>query len=134
MATTITKNWAASAELVKTDAYGGSDADLAADQEYDYSGDVDLETAGQEGAHVTIEYRGSGRKDNLIVDVFASLDGSKYDTEPFIHKILQNDGTLRQASLIVKDVAHFRLGLKGSNTNDTFDYLITYQRWNHVDT
>lgn len=126
---TIIKTWAAAVELAKTDAYGGAVADLAADQKYDYTGDVDLETAGQQGAHVTIAYRGSNALDDLIIDVFASLDGSTYDTEPFERLRLMNDGSPRQRSIVVKDVAHFRIGLKTTGTNTTFDYSITHQRW-----
>jgi len=126
---TIIKTWAAAVELAKTDAYGGAVADLAADQQYDYTDDVNLETAGQEGAHVTIAYRGSNASNDLIVGVFASLDGSTYDTEPFARLVLKNDGSPQQVSIVVKDVAHFRLGLKSSGTDTTFDYSITHQRW-----
>lgn len=126
---TIIKTWAAAVELAKTNAYGGAVADLAADQKYDYTDDVDLETSGQFGAHVTIAYQGSDAKDDLIVDVFASLDGSAYDTEPFMHMRLKNDGSPRQQSILVKDVAHFKIGLKTTGTDTTFDYSITHQRW-----
>jgi len=133
MAVTYKKNWAAAAELHATNAYGGTDADLAADQEYDYTGDIDLETAGQEGAQVLIEFQGSNQKDDLIVDVFAGLDGSIFDTEPFIRKILRNDGSPRAATIVIKDVAHARIGVKTSDTNTMFDYRITHQRWNLID-
>jgi len=126
---TIIKTWATSVSLALTAAYGGSVAVVAADQEYDYTGDVDLETAGQEGVQLQIAYRGSDRKDDLIVDVFGSLDASVYDTNPIAHLVLKNDGTPRAVSLVVKDLAHFRLGLKSSDTNTTFEYGIKHQRW-----
>lgn len=126
---TIIKTWAAAVELVKTAAYGGSDAVVAADQDYDYTSNIDLETAGQEGVQITIAYRGSNAKDDLVVAVFPSLDGTAFDTEPRETHILKNDGTPRQSSFIVKDFANFRLGLKSSNTNTTFEYYITHQRW-----
>jgi len=127
---TLSKKWTASVELAKTNFYGGTVADLAADQAYDYTSDVDLETNGYQGIHVTVEFKASGRKDKLHVDVFASLDGSAYDTIPFQSYVLDNDSKDEQFSFIVKDVAHFRIGLKTSDTNDTFDYRITYQTWN----
>ena len=126
---TIIKTWATAVVLAITDFYGGSVAGLAADQKYDYTADIDLETAGQEGAHVTIGFKGSNSTNDLVVDVFASLDGTTYDTEPFMHLLLSNDGSPRQQSIIVNDVAHFRLGLKSTGTDTTFDYSVTHQRW-----
>lgn len=131
---TIIKTWTAAAELLKTDAYGGSDDDLAADQQYDYTGDVNLETNGYQGVQVQIQYRGNNadtkkKPDKLIVDVFASLDGANYDSEPVASYILGNDNSHKQMSFLVLDLAHFRLGLKTSDTNTTFDFLITYQTW-----
>jgi len=127
---TIKKVFATVATLVETAAYGGSAVVIAADQKYDYTGDIDHETGGYYGSHVTIEFRGSNDKDDLVLDVFASLDGSAYDTEPFKHQVIKNTGKPQQLSMIVKDVAHFRFGLKSSDTNTTFEYQITYQSWN----
>lgn len=131
---TIIKTWTASAELHKTDAYGGTDADLAADQQYDYTSDVNLETNGYQGVQVQIKYRGNNadtnkKPDKLLVDVFPSLDASNYDSEPIAHYVLENDNTHRQMSFLVLDLAHFRLGIKTSDTNTTFDYQIDYQTW-----
>ena len=123
------KTWAAAVELHKTAAYGGTDAALAADQQYDYTADVDLETAGQNGAQVTIQYRGSTAADDLIVDVFASLDGTTFDTEPVLSKTLPNNGTPRIATLVIPGLAHFRIGVKSSGTGSTFEYEITHQRF-----
>jgi len=127
---TISKNIAAAAVLVETANYGGSAVVIAADGEYDYTSDVNLETLGQEGSHVLIEFTGSNDKDDLIVDVFASLDGTTYDTIPYASYVLKNKGTRQAASIVVKDVLHFRLGLKSSSTNTTFEYQVTHQAWN----
>ena len=127
---TVKRVFATVATLLETALYGGSAAVIAADQDYDYTGDVDLETDGMYGTHVTSEFRGSNAKDDLIVDVFASLDGATYDTEPIQHHIIKNTGKAQQYSIVVKDVAHFRIGLKGSDTNTTFEYQVVYQSWN----
>lgn len=127
--TTTIKTWTASAELHKTDAYGGTDADLKADQRYDYTSDIDLESNGYQGVQIQIKYRGSNVKDDLVVDVFASLDATNYDSQPIAHYVLKNDGSHRQKSILVLDMAHVRLGLKTSDTNTTFDYQIDYQTW-----
>ena len=127
---TIKKVFATVAVLVETAVYGGSAAVIAADQEYDYTTAVDHETSGYYGSHVTIEFTGSNSTDSLIVDVFAALDGATYDSEPFMHREVKSTGKPQQFSLIVEDVAHFRLGLRSSDTNTTFEHQVTYQSWN----
>ena len=138
---TLSKSWGTATELTVTPAFGGSDAVLEADQAYDYTSDVDLETSGYQGAQVLIETklnfsssRGRGASavpGAIIVDVFASLDGSLYDTIPYASYTIEGrpDGDFRRLSFIVNDLAHFRIGLKTSDTNDTYDYRITYQAW-----
>jgi|GEM_PF-860964 len=129
---TISKNWGASVTLAQTDGYGGATPDLAADQAYDYTADVDLETNGYEGAHVTVDYDGSGTTDNIIIDIFGSLDGTNYDDIALCTLSGSKTGADEQVSFIVKDVAHFRIGVKTSGTTNTFDYQIKYQPWNYT--
>lgn len=126
---TIIKTWAAEVELLKTAAYGGSAAVVAADQKYDYTANVDLATAGNQGAHVEVGYRGNNDKDDIVVSVFASHDGSAFDTEPHAQYILKNDGKHRQKGFLVLDLAHFRIGLKSTGTNTTFEHIVTQRKW-----
>jgi len=126
---TISRSAAAAAVLVETAAYGGAAAVISG-QSYVNTSDVDLETSGYFGSHVFVEFQGNNVKDSLIVDVFASLDGSIYDTEPLQHHQLQSDGTPQAFSFVVLDVLHFRLGVKSSDTNTEFEYQITHQAWN----
>jgi len=137
---TIIKTWTTAVELAATDAFGGSVADLAADQTYDYTDDVDLETNGYEGAQVLIEtmlnYADRERKDpqapdDVIVDVFASLDGDLYDTIPYKGFTVKSkrDTRTQRFTFLVEDLTHFRIGLRTTGTHDTFDYRITYQTW-----
>ena len=139
---TIKKAWAAAVVLAETAKFGGSAVVVAADGKYDYTGDVDLETAGQEGAQLLIETKlnfaasrtagAPAAPSDLIVDVFASLDATTYDTVPFMRRLLKarSDGDWQRFTLIVKDVAHFRIGLRVAGGADTYDYQITHQRWN----
>lgn len=144
---TIIKTWAAAVVLAKTDAFGGSVADLAADQAYDYTGDVDLETAGNQGCQVLVETklnfsasRSAGAPTvpgGVIIDVFASLDATLYDTIPYKSFTVQGspvtlinpDGDYQRFSFLVEGLAHFRIGLRTTGTEDTFDYRITHQLW-----
>jgi len=127
---TISRNWAAVQDLYKTDLYGGTDADVGGTEQF--SSDVDLETNGHEGAHVHLKYDCSGTTDDLEVAVYASLDGTNYD-DIALYKFAadNNSGAETEISFIVKDVAHFRVGLKRSGSTDTFDVHLTCQRWNY---
>ena len=144
---TIIKTWAAAVELAVTDAFGGSVDDLTADQAYDYTDDVDLESAGNQGCQVLVETklnfdtsRDRGDtfvKGGIIVDVFASLDGVLFDTIPYKSFTVNGEelsksnpeGVNRRFSFIVEGLAHFRIGLRTTDTQDTYDYRITYQLW-----
>ena len=126
---TIIKTWAASVELHQTAAYGGSDAVLAADQKYDYTTDVDLATAGNQGAQVDLSFRGSNATDDLIIDVFVSQDGSAFDSIPSQHYELECDGKPQQFSFLVLEFAHFRIGVRSSGTDTSFEYQINQRKW-----
>ena len=124
----ITRVWTGEAALEQTPAFGGSDVVVAADQAYDYSADIDLETAGEMGVVVQLTYRGNNVTDDLICDLFGSLDGTTYDTDPFLHYVFKNDATIRRVSFIVENWSHFRIGLK-SGTATEFEYQISTDRW-----
>ncbi len=126
---TIIKTWAASVELHKTAAYGGTDAILLADQAFDYTANVDLATAGNQGAQVDLSFRGSNQTDALVVEVFASNDGTVFDTIPTKSYILKTDGTPQHFSFLVLDLAHFRIGVKSRDTNTSFEYMINQRIW-----
>ncbi|MHC4526254.1 MAG: hypothetical protein ACYS29_00140 [Planctomycetota bacterium] len=144
---TVIKTWTAAVELAVTNAFGGAVSDLAADQAYDYTSDVDLETNGYLGAQVFVETKlnfGTSRTlgatavpGSIIIDVFASLDGTTYDTTPYksftvkggVRSLTNPDGDFRRFSFLIKDLAHFRIGLRTNSTTDTYDYRITYQTW-----
>ena len=100
-----------------------------------WSGDVDLETNGMEGAHVTVEADfPASPTDNLIVEVRASLDGTNYDDTPLYSFELNNDTDPNQVSFVVRDVAHFKLFCKRSGTTDTITVTAKCQRWNYITT
>lgn len=139
---TLSKTWDTAVELAVTGAFGGDVAVLAADQAYDYTDDVDLATSGYQGVQVLVETklnfnasRGVGASavpGGIIVDVFASLDGTTYDTIPFISRTVEGrgDGDWRRFTMLITDLAHFRIGLKSTGTEDSYDYKISYQAWN----
>jgi hypothetical protein len=126
----IKKNWASLQTLYQTDGYGGSDADVDGTERF--SSDVDLETDGHEGVHCHLKYDASGTTDDLEVAIYSSLDGTNYD-DIAMHKFTadNNGGAETEISFVVKDIAHFRVGLKRSGSTDTFEAHLTCQRWNY---
>jgi hypothetical protein len=123
---TISKSWASSVQLVNAEAF---------DLTEEFSGDVDLETAGYEGAHVTcdVTFHASGTK-NAVISIYGSLDGTNYDDIALFSQLIAvAAGAARQITLIVPDVAHFRVGFKtDADENDSYLPTITiyHQRWN----
>jgi hypothetical protein len=97
-----------------------------------YSSDVDLETNGYEGAHVTV-YADfpSSPTDNLEVYVQASLDGTNYDTTALCSLVMDKATDPNQVSFVIRDVTHFRLYCKRSGSTDTITVTAKYQPWRY---
>ena len=78
------------------------------------SSDVDLETDGYIGSHVTVDvtFHASGAQ-NVVVSVYGSLDGTNYDdVAMFAQQVAVTAGATKQISLVIQDVLHFRVGVK----------------------
>ena len=128
---TIKRNFSSEETIYKTDAFGGSDSDVGSTEVY--TSGVDLETNGYIGAHVIIEADFvSSPTDDLEVRFYGSLDGSNWDDKPFYSFTISNDTDPCQVSVIITDVAHFRVGLKSSGETDTIDVQVKYKAWNYV--
>ena len=94
------------------------------------SSNVDLETNGYEGAHVTVDADfPASPTDNLTVEVYPSLDGTNYDDTPIFTQEIDNGTDPNQISMIIRDVAHFRLTVKRSGSTDTITVTAKYQAW-----
>ena len=121
--------WGDAVTLASTNTYGGATADLAADQAYDYTADIDLETAGWNGIFVTLERDSAGTTDNIIFSIFGSLDGTTFDDdEIYSVTVTATTGADRQISFMIPDMPpHSRIGVKTSGATDTFDYRISYR-------
>jgi hypothetical protein len=99
-----------------------------------FSSDVDLETNGYIGSHVAVDvtFHASGAQ-NVVVSVYGSLDGTNYDDVPvFSQEVAVSAGNSRQISLVVTDLAHYRIGVKhaASDTNHA-TVTITEQSWRY---
>ena len=125
---TIKKIWASQSQFEGvSDAY----TTLSGTTE-EYSSDVDLETNGYEGAHVTVEIDYDATPtDEVKIKLYGSLDGSNYDDTPIWE--MQGDKSVdpQQLSFIVKDLAHFRLGFQQTGSTDSHDVRAYVQCWNY---
>jgi len=128
---TAKKVWKGEATIKSTNAYGGGDSDLAADETWDFSGDIDLETNGYEGALIYLEHDSSGTTDNIILGIFPSVDGSDRADNPIVEIEFDasGGGDTQEAPIVVKDLQHFEVGVRTSGTTDTFDYRIRWDAW-----
>jgi len=125
---TINKNWAAQSQI---EGSGDGYTTLSGTTE-NYSGDVDLETNGYEGAHVIVEIDYDATPtDEVKIKLYGSLDGTAYDDTP-IWEMQGDKGTdPQQLSFIVKDLAHFRLGFQQSGSTDSHNVRAYVQCWNY---
>jgi hypothetical protein len=120
---TIAKNWSSETTIMNAvSVTTGS-----------WSDDVDLETNGYEGAHLTVDADfPASPTDNLIVEVRASLDGTNYDDTPLFSFKIDKGTDPNQVSFIVKDVAHFKLYCKRDGSTDTITVTAKYQAWRYT--
>lgn len=128
MTTTIKKNWATQSQIIGT---GDGWITLSGTTE-SYSSDIDLETNGYEGAHliVEIDYDVSPT-DEVKIKLYGSLDGSSYDDIPIWE--MQGDKSVdpQQLSFVVKDLAHFRIGVQQTGSTDSHKVRAYFQCWNY---
>ena len=97
-----------------------------------WSDDVDLETNGYEGAHVIVDADfPASPTDNLIVEVRASLDGTNFDDTPLFSFKVDKGTDPNQVSIVIKDVAHFKLYCKRDGSTDTITVTAKYQPWRY---
>lgn len=127
----ISKNWNSQSQMIGT---GDGYITLSGTTE-SYSSDVDLETNGYEGAHVTIEMDyDASPTDEIKVKLYGSLDGSNYDDTPIWEIQGDHDVDPQQLSFIIKDLAHFRIGVQQSGSTDSHNVRAYVQCWNYIST
>lgn len=125
---TISKKWAAQGQII-----GVADGYITlSNQVEQYSSDVDLETNGYEGAHVIVEIDYQAAPSHEVkIKLYGSLDGSDYDDTPIWEMQGDRDVDPQQLSFIVKDLAHFRLGVQQDGDGDAHTVRAYQQSWNY---
>ncbi len=126
---TIKKNWASQSQIEGT---GDGYTTLSGTTE-EYSADIDLETNGYEGAHVTVEIDYDATPtDEVKIKLYGSLDGSNYDDTPIWEMQADKGVDPQQLSFIIKDLAHFRLGFQQTGSTDSHNVRAYVQPWNYI--
>ncbi|MFH1716956.1 MAG: hypothetical protein ABIF19_06365 [Planctomycetota bacterium] len=125
---TINKNWASAGQIIGT---GDGYVTLSGTTE-SYSSDVDMETNGYEGAHVTVEINYDVTPtDEVKIKLYGSLDGVNYDDTPIWEMQGDNSVDPQQLSFIVRDLAHFRIAIQQTGSTDNHDVRAYVQCWNY---
>jgi hypothetical protein len=125
---TVKKNWASMAQIIGS---GDAFVTLSGTTE-SFSSDVDLETNGYEGAHLIVEINyDASPTDEVNIKIYGSLDGINYDDTPIWE--MQGDKSVdpQQLSFIIKDLAHFRIGVQQNGSTNSHDVRAYLQCWNY---
>lgn len=125
---TVKKIWAAEVQIEGTaDGY----TTLSGTTE-EFSASVDLETDGYEGATLEIGINFDPTPtDNVEIRIYASKDGSYVAADlPFIGPIeIDNGVDTLSIHMIVRDLPHFRIGIKQTGSTDSHDVRAYHRRW-----
>lgn len=98
-----------------------------------FSSDIDLETNGYEASHIIIEMDYDVTPtDEVGISIYGSLDGTNYDDSPIYSQQGDHDVDPQQLSLIIRDLLHFRIGVKQTGSTDSHDVRAYVQSWNHT--
>jgi len=125
---TINKNWASQSQVVGT---GDGFVTLSGTTE-SFSSDVDMEANGYEGAHIVVEINYDATPtDEVTIKLYGSLDGNNYDDTPIWEIQADNSVDPQQLSFIVRDLAHFRIGIQQTGSTDSHDVRAYVQCWNY---
>jgi hypothetical protein len=93
---------------------------ITTEQVFQFSGDPQITLNPGESAHVAVDYNPvASPTDYLNVKVYASLDGTNYDNQPYMSFQVEKTPDPCQASFIVSGVYSFQIGVSRSGTTDT---------------
>ncbi|MBN1974197.1 MAG: hypothetical protein JW787_11195 [Sedimentisphaerales bacterium] len=124
----ISKNWFSQSQII---GIGDGWITLSGTTE-SFSSDVDLVTSGCDGTHLIIEIDYDGTPtDDVKIKLYGSHDGSDYDDTPVWE--MQGDKSMdpQQLSFIIKDLAHFRIGIQQTGSTDSHNVRAYVRSWNY---
>jgi hypothetical protein len=124
---TISRNFASVSQIIGS---GDGWVTLSGTTE-SFSSDVALYSSGYEGVHLVVEMDyASSPTDNVNISIYGSLDGVNYDDTPLW--TVQGDKTVdpQQLSFIVRDLAHFIVGVKQTGSTNSHKVRAYVKPWN----
>lgn len=124
----IIKNWISQNQVIGT---GDEWVTLSGTTEV-YSSDVDMVTNGFEGAHLIVEIDyDSSPTDHVKIKLYGSINGTDYDDTPIWE--MQGDQSIdpQQLSFIIKDLAHFRIGIQQTGSTNSHNVRAYVRNWNY---
>jgi hypothetical protein len=127
----IEKEWGTTVEMHETTTYGGDGATVTA-ATYTYGANtVNLQGTGEEGTQITLTYNNGGTTDYFVFSIFASRDGTNWDTEEYWSITCPlNGGAETRMTFIVRDLMYFRVGAKLlADTGDTYEWEAIADPW-----
>jgi hypothetical protein len=126
MATTIRRHFEAATQIIGS---GDGYVTLSGTTE-SFSSNVDI--TAHDGAHVIVEINyDSTPTDEVIINLYGSLDGSNYDDTPFCSLPGDKSVDPQQLSFIIDGVAHFRIGVVQDTGTDSHDVRAYERRWDY---
>ena len=125
---TIKKNWTSQNQIIGT---GDGWVTLSGTTET-FSSDVDLQTNGYEGVHLVVEVDYDASPTNEIkIKLYGCLDGSNYDDTPIWEMQGDKNTDPQQLSFIIRDLAHFRIGVQQTGSTDSHNVRAYVRAWNY---
>jgi hypothetical protein len=125
---TISKNWASQTQIIGT---GDGWVTLSGTTEI-FSFDVDLQNNGYEGVHLVVELDyDASPTDEVKIKLYGSLDGSNYDDTPIWEMQGDKNTDPQQLSFIIKDLAHFQVGVQQTGSTDSHNVRAYVRAWNY---
>lgn len=125
---TISKSWESATQI---EGSGDGYTTLSGTTE-EYSAAVDMVTSGFEAAHVIVEINYDATPtDEVKIKLYGSLDGTNFDDTPIWEMQGDNSVDPQQLSFIIKELAHFRIGLQQTGSTNSHDVRAYVQCWNY---
>ncbi len=124
----IIKNWISQSQVIGT---GDGWVTLSGITEI-YSSDIDMVTDGLDGAHLIVEIDYDDTPtDQVKIKLYGSLNGTDYDDTPIWE--MQGDKSFdpQQLSFIIKDMAHFRIGVQQTGSTNSHNVRAYIRSWNY---
>lgn len=124
---TAKKSWTA---LAWINAAGSGSFDTLAGTTEEFTSAVDMATNGYVGAHVVVDLNFDATPtDDMIINLYSSLDGSTWDDIPVSQVRIDNANDPGQISIKIDGLAQWRIGVVQTGSTDTHDFRVSYRAW-----